>query len=168
MYFGSWRSHKGPMAYQNPTPSLKHIPPAFSVLEMRCLSKLGSQCLQLSFPPEGLHFCTPQCTEEGSFSVSCLKFLPCVCSCRRRCEATKFKQELPAKLHHCLSEGSEMICRSHANEPMALLTNLIHLDVALRRSLMETPAMNTERIVPLVALHPFCFCFQFQLGKPAS
>lgn len=54
-----------------------------------------------------------------------------------------------------------MICRSHANEPMALLTNLIHLDVALRKNLMETPAMNTERIVPLVVFHPFCFCYQF-------
>lgn len=44
---------------------------------------------------------------------------------------------------------------------MALLTNLIHLDVALRKNLMETPAMNTERIFPLVVFHPFCFCYQF-------
>jgi hypothetical protein len=94
-------------------------------------------------------------------SLPPLKFFPCECSCRFRCEATKLKQELPAKHHHCLSKDSEMICRSHANEPMALLTNLLHLDVALRKSLMETPAMITGRIVLLVVFHPFCFCYQF-------
>ena len=69
---------------------------------------------------------------------------------------------------HCLSRYSETICRSQANEPMALLTNLIHLDVALRKSLMEPPAMNMEGIAPLVVFHPFCFCYQFQLGEVTS
>lgn len=69
--------------------------------------------------------------------------------------------ELPEKREHCLSRSSKAICRSHANEPVALLTNLIHLDVVLRKRLMETPAMNTEVIVPLVVFHPFCFCHQF-------
>lgn len=85
---------------------------------------------------------------------------------RTKRERPKKKQqnlnlESPETHKNCLSRYSETICRSHANEPMALLTNLLHLDVALRKSLMETPAINTEGIVPLVVFHPFCFCHQF-------
>lgn len=80
---------------------------------------------------------------------------------RPRKKQQNLNLELPEKHEHYLSRYSEAICRSHANEPMALLANLIHLDVALRKSLMETPAMNTEGIVPLAVFHPFCFCYQF-------
>lgn len=85
---------------------------------------------------------------------------------RTKRERPRKKQEnlntkLPEMYKHCLSRYPETICRSHANEPMALLTNLLHLDVALRKNLMETPDMNTEGIVPLVVFHPFCFCYQF-------
>lgn len=80
---------------------------------------------------------------------------------RQRKDQGSSKLELPAKQEHCLSRYSKTICRSHANEPVALLTNLIHLDVALRESLMETPAANTEVTVPLAVFHPFCFCYHF-------
>lgn len=82
---------------------------------------------------------------------------------QRRKEQGRSNLELPVKHEHCLSRYSKTICRSHANEPVALLPNLIHLDVALRKSLMETPATNTEVIVPLEVFHPFCFCYQFSL-----
>lgn len=67
---------------------------------------------------------------------------------RPRKKQQNLNLELPEMHKHCLSRYSETMCRSHANESMALLTNLLHLDVALRKSLMETPAIDTEGIVP--------------------
>lgn len=84
---------------------------------------------------------------------------------RPRRKQQNFNLELPQKCWHTLSRYSETKRRSHANEPMAPLTNLIHLDVARRKSLIEAPAMNTEEAVPLVVFQPFCFCYQFYLRE---
>lgn len=80
---------------------------------------------------------------------------------QREKDQRKSNWELPERLEHCVFRYSKTICRSHANEPVVLLANLIHLDAALRKRLMETPAMHSEVIVPVVAFHPFCFCYQF-------
>lgn len=95
--------------------------------------KTGFPVLTSFLPTRGLPLLqTPVHTAERKFfqhssllSLPPLKFLPVDSGAKQQ----KLKQELPAKYHHCLSKDSEMICRSHANEPMALLTNLLHLSV---------------------------------------
>lgn len=107
------------------------------------------------------------CVALCSFSHFTLKLLPCTWPCGIQREQHSLNSELPRNT----STGcSETVCRSHANKPMALLTNMIHLMrlFGKKKNLMETPAMNTVRIVPLVVFHPFCFCYKLKLGEVKS
>lgn len=167
-YFGSGRSHKGPVAHQIQHHSQTYLS-SLPILQMRWSHKNRLPMPEPFLPTRGLPCLqTPSAQQNGVFPAQLSPFSRSTWNLFHVCapvdsgvKQQNLNKELPAKRHHCLPTDSEMICRSHANEPMALLTNLIHLDVALRKNLMETPAMNTERIVPLVVFHSFCVCYQF-------